>query len=327
MFSSSDVLLDALTRRQKRVARRRRQTPRRIVDQPDLVERDLGPQPPLGEVHRHNHFGRNASLSSIDAPRVTRPNERRRPSAFAKLDDVSEYPERSDSADLSVGPSAMTRNIAASALPSLGSHHSTRSAPDGGGSYGPTKHTSQHSDKVSEHSGLIARELGLDLDQVDEIMLAAAMHDIGKIGMRNDILFKPGTLTDQERELAKRHADIGGDLLQKFPMFENGAAYVRHHHERWDGTGYPDKLQGEAIPLGARIIAVADSYQAMTEQRPYRAPLSEEAALQELRNGAGTQFDPNVVEAFFRAKGLASVTTDAPALIPAPTAVSLAEST
>ncbi|TAH50342.1 MAG: HD-GYP domain-containing protein [Chloroflexota bacterium] len=188
-------------------------------------------------------------------------------------------------------------------------------------------HTSQHSDKVSEHSGLIARELGLDLDQVDEIMLAAAMHDIGKIGMRNDILFKPGTLTDQERELAKRHADIGGDLLQKFPMFENGAAYVRHHHERWDGTGYPDKLQGEAIPLGARIIAVADSYQAMTEQRPYRAPLSEEAALQELRNGAGTQFDPNVVEAFFRVKGLASVTTDAPALIPAPTAVSLAEST
>lgn len=165
------------------------------------------------------------------------------------------------------------------------------------------EHTHQHSEQVAENAGQIARALGLGPEQVDEIMLAAAMHDIGKVGMRNDILFKPGPLTMQERELAKRHAKIGGDLLSKFPLFEKGAIYVRHHHERWDGSGYPDGLKGEAIPLGARILAVADSYQAMTEQRPYRDPLPEEVALMQLREGAGTQFDPKVVATFLSVKG------------------------
>ncbi len=164
--------------------------------------------------------------------------------------------------------------------------------------------TSAHSELVSNYSAMIARAMGLSLSEVDVIARAAWLHDIGKVGMRNDILYKPGALTTQERELAKRHAAIGGELLKKFPLFEKGAIYVRHHHEWWNGKGYPDGLAGDAIPLGARILAVADAYQAMTDDRPYRKPLGENAALLELRRGAGIQFDPRVVEAFFRAKGL-----------------------
>lgn len=165
------------------------------------------------------------------------------------------------------------------------------------------EHTSQHSQQVAEHAGLIARALDLGPEEVEVVMRAAALHDIGKVGMRNDILFKPEGLTPEEREQAKRHALIGGELLQKFPLFEKGAVYVRHHHERWDGKGYPDGLAGDAIPLGARILTVADSFQAMTETRPYRQPMTEQEAAQELLAGSGTQFDPKVIDAFFRAKG------------------------
>lgn len=172
------------------------------------------------------------------------------------------------------------------------------------------EHTSEHSDNVANIAGMIARELGMGPAQVDVVMRAAALHDIGKIGMRNDILFKPGALAPEERESAKRHAAIGGDLLKKFPLFEVGADYVRHHHERWDGKGYPDGLAGEAIPLGARIVSVADSFQAMVEVRPYRKPLTEHQALNELRACAGTQFDPKVVEAFFRVKGYSTTTVE-----------------
>lgn len=171
-------------------------------------------------------------------------------------------------------------------------------------------HTSAHSDLVAEHAGLIARALGMSVEDVEVIMRAAALHDIGKVGMRNDILFKADSLTPEERELAKRHAVIGGDLLAKFPLFEKGAAFVRHHHERWDGTGYPDGLAGEAIPLGARILAVADSFQAMTEERPYRRPLTRQEAFDELRAGSGTQFDPQVVDAFLRANNATDLVPD-----------------
>jgi putative nucleotidyltransferase with HDIG domain len=164
--------------------------------------------------------------------------------------------------------------------------------------------TSTHSELVSKYAAMIASTMGLSISEVDVISRAAWLHDIGKVGMRNDILFKPGPLTAGERELAKRHAVIGGELLTKFPLFEKGAIYVRHHHEWWNGTGYPDGLVGDAIPLGARILAVADAYQAMTDERPYRKPLGEKIALEELRHNAGIQFDPKVVEAFFRAKGL-----------------------
>jgi putative nucleotidyltransferase with HDIG domain len=165
-------------------------------------------------------------------------------------------------------------------------------------------HTSRHSELVAEHAGLIARTLGLGPEQVDIIEKAAVLHDIGKVGMRNDILFKAGPLTVEERESAKHHAVIGGDLLKMFPLFENGADYVRHHHERWNGSGYPDGLRGEEIPLGARILAVADAYQAMIEERPYRKPLSQEEAFANLQQDAGVLFDPQIVAAFFKAKGV-----------------------
>lgn len=181
------------------------------------------------------------------------------------------------------------------------------------------EHTSRHSELVAEHAELIARGLGLGPEEVDTIARAAALHDIGKVGMRNDILFKAGTLTLDEREEAKRHALIGGELLKKFPLFEKGAIYVRHHHERWDGTGYPDGLKGEAIPLGARILTVADSFQAMIEDRPYRRPLTLEQAFNELVKGAGTQFDPRVVDILLRAKG-STLTVQPPVALQEPTA-------
>ncbi len=164
--------------------------------------------------------------------------------------------------------------------------------------------TSSHCERVAQNAEAIARELGLGPAEVEVITRAAWLHDIGKVGMRNDILFKPAALTPSERELAQRHSIIGGELLKKFPLFEEGAVYVRHHHEHWDGSGYPDGLSGERIPLGARILAVADAFQAMTDERPYRAPLTLEAAIMELQRCSGTQFDPRIVDAFFRAKHL-----------------------
>ena len=164
--------------------------------------------------------------------------------------------------------------------------------------------TANHCELVAHYAEGIAHELKLGPDEVDIIIRAAWLHDIGKVGMRNQILFKSGALTRDERAEAQRHALIGGNLLTKFPLFKKGAVYVRHHHEWWDGTGYPDRLAGEEIPLGARILAVADAYQAMTGDRSYRQAMSEEAALAELRVWSGTQFDPTVVQAFFKFKGI-----------------------
>lgn len=164
--------------------------------------------------------------------------------------------------------------------------------------------TARHSELVAKYAEMIAHTLDLPAEEIDVIIRAAWLHDIGKIGMRNDILYKPGMLSPEEREAAKHHAKIGGELLTKFPLFEKGSVYVRHHHEWWNGKGYPDGLAGEKIPLGARIMAVADSFEAMTAVRPYRKPMSEQAAFEQLRKGMGTQFDPRVVEAFLLAKGV-----------------------
>lgn len=163
--------------------------------------------------------------------------------------------------------------------------------------------TQRHSELVAKNSEGIARVLGLSQAEIDIIVRAAYLHDIGKIGMANDILFKPGPLSSDERDMATQHAVIGSELLKKFPAFDVGALYVRHHHERWDGTGYPDGLRGTQIPLGARIITVADAFQAMTEDRPYRRALSSEVALQEIYKNAGLQFDPEVMRALFQVIG------------------------
>lgn len=163
--------------------------------------------------------------------------------------------------------------------------------------------TFDHSERVSRLAMEIGKLLEMSPAELDVLIPAALLHDLGKIGMAGAILFKPGALTDDERLRAQKHAEIGGDLLAKFPLFEKGAALVRHHHEHYDGMGYPDRLKGEVIPLGARIIAVADSYTAMTEDRPYRKALSKDEALAEVFRCSGTQFDPRVVEALMRSMG------------------------
>ncbi len=158
--------------------------------------------------------------------------------------------------------------------------------------------TFDHSKQVSAHAESIAIALDLPPHDVEIIGSAALLHDLGKVGMADAILFSNRRLSLPERKSAERHAEIGAVLLDKFPLFQRGAHLVRHHHERFDGTGYPDGLKGQAIPLGSRIIAVADAYQAMIEERGYRRALSEEEAVKQLVDCGGTQFDPAVVQAF-----------------------------
>ncbi len=156
--------------------------------------------------------------------------------------------------------------------------------------------TLDHSKRVSAHAESIAVALSLSPQEVEVIASAALVHDLGKVGMADAILFSTRRLSPGERKSAERHSEIGAVLLDKFPLFHKGAALVRHHHERFDGTGYPDGLEGEEIPIGSRIIAVADAYQAMIEERAYRRALTKEAAIGELIACSGTQFDPAVVQ-------------------------------
>ncbi|HEX9077357.1 MAG TPA: HD-GYP domain-containing protein [Anaerolineae bacterium] len=160
------------------------------------------------------------------------------------------------------------------------------------------QHTFDHSRNVSKSSRAMAEALKLPQEEIETIASAALLHDLGKVGMADGILFSPKLLNPEERKSAQRHAEIGAMLLSKFPLFEKGAILVRYHHERYDGNGYPDGLKGEAIPIGARIISVADAYQAMTEERPYRSAFTHDMAAKQIVAGSGSQFDPKVVEKF-----------------------------
>jgi hypothetical protein len=144
----------------------------------------------------------------------------------------------------------------------------------------------------------VAERLGLSEDEIAAIKLGALFHDIGTIGVPESVLRKPGTLDEREWNEVKAHATIGANLLSNVPMLERVRPIVLSHHERYDGTGYPAGLREDQIPLAAQIIAVADAYQAMTAERPYRGAMSSKASLKELRANAGTQFNPVVVEAF-----------------------------
>lgn len=157
--------------------------------------------------------------------------------------------------------------------------------------------TFQHSRRVAELAEAIARQLGLDPDQVELIRSAGRVHDIGKIAVPDAVLLKPGRLTDEEFALMKKHPVAGAEILDRFPEYRRGRSIVLHHHERWDGKGYPAGLAGRQIPLGARIMAVADSFDAMTSSRPYREGMPVSKALAILREGRGTQWDPEVVDA------------------------------
>jgi HD-GYP domain-containing protein (c-di-GMP phosphodiesterase class II) len=143
----------------------------------------------------------------------------------------------------------------------------------------------------------IATRMGLGPEEVELTRLAASLHDLGKLAIPEELLRKPGPLTEPERVVLERHPQIGFRMLESLGI-EPVADWVLHHHERWDGRGYPDRLPGEQIPLGARIIFVADAFDAMTSERVYRRRLSADDALAELVRCAGSQFDPDVVDAF-----------------------------
>ncbi len=161
--------------------------------------------------------------------------------------------------------------------------------------------TSQHTEEVVRLAVAVAAELDLDLDAVRNVELGAVLHDIGKVRVPESILNKPGPLTDEEWTVMKTHPEVGEHILRPIQSLNGILPIVRHHHERWDGGGYPDELTGRAIPLGARIVAVCDAYRAMTENRPYRSALSSDEARKELHEGSGSQFDPDCVEALIRA--------------------------
>jgi response regulator RpfG family c-di-GMP phosphodiesterase len=160
-------------------------------------------------------------------------------------------------------------------------------------------YTDGHSRRVAAHSVMVARRMGLSSEEVERVRAAAAVHDIGKLRVPADVLSKPGRLTSAEFELVKSHADAGAEIVACLGDPEL-SAIVRHHHERFDGAGYPSGLAGEQIPLGARIIAVADTFDALTSVRPYRPAEPHKRALEALVKASGTQLDPVAVRAFLR---------------------------
>ena len=156
--------------------------------------------------------------------------------------------------------------------------------------------TSQHSARVAEYSVLIGKELGFDDTQCEQLKKAALLHDIGKIGIPDRILNKPDRLTDDEYAVMKSHVVKGGEILKSFTLIEHVEDGALYHHERYDGKGYVHGLKGEEIPLNARIIGIADAFDAMTANRVYRKQLDMNHVIEEIRKGRGTQFDPKLVD-------------------------------
>lgn len=161
-------------------------------------------------------------------------------------------------------------------------------------------YTREHSKKVSEYALKITQELGLSADEQEVMRETALLHDIGKVGIAEVILNKPDKLNPQEWAEIKRHTQIGEGFLEPLKVLHIEQSMIRHHHERYDGKGYPDRLKGEQIPLYARILAVADAYEAMVSERPYRRALSPIEALTELERCSGSQFDPEIVKVFVK---------------------------
>ena len=159
-------------------------------------------------------------------------------------------------------------------------------------------YTRGHSDRVSEYSVLIGEKLGLPEDQIKTLRIGGLFHDIGKIGIPDSILLKPDKLSDDEYSQIKNHPSIGAHILGSAEIFKDIIPIVKHHHERYDGNGYPSRLKGEEIPYIARIAAVADTFDAMTSRRSYRGPIDIEHVKDEIKRCEGTQFDPQVAEAF-----------------------------
>lgn len=161
-------------------------------------------------------------------------------------------------------------------------------------------YTYSHSSEVADIALTIGRELSLPDDQLFKINFAAILHDIGKIGIPGHVLNKPGILTEEEFNIVKEHPAIGARILAGIPLLKDVTEIVLHHHAHWDGNGYPSNLAGAAIPLGARIIAVADTYQAMVSNRPYRESLPHHKAIEQIASCAGSQLDPAIVKVFMK---------------------------
>ena len=159
-------------------------------------------------------------------------------------------------------------------------------------------YTRGHSTRVNEYSKAIGIELGLSDEQLEFLQYAALLHDVGKIGIDEKILCKPSKLNKMEWGTVKDHPLMGANIIEPIELFSEILPFVIHHHESFNGEGYPQGLKGSEIPYGARIIAVADAFDAMTSDRPYRKAYSASAALEEIQEKAGTQFDPQVVGAF-----------------------------
>lgn len=160
-----------------------------------------------------------------------------------------------------------------------------------------------HSDRVTAYAVKLAEKVGVSAEDIEIIEQMGLMHDIGKAGISEAILNKPARLEPHERKAVERHPVIGEHIVNSIRSFQSGLFLIRHHHERPDGRGYPDGLEGEEIPLAARILSVADAFDAMTTKRPYRDPMEKNEALDELRAQAGSQFDPRLVDAFCEMAG------------------------
>ncbi|KOA20435.1 cyclic di-GMP phosphodiesterase response regulator RpfG [Clostridium homopropionicum DSM 5847] len=161
-------------------------------------------------------------------------------------------------------------------------------------------YTNGHSERVTEYSLLIAKEMGMDEEKIETLEYMGLLHDVGKIGIKDSILNKQAPLDNEEFVIMKTHPSIGSKILSTMKSLNIIIPGVKYHHEKFDGTGYCDGLKGEEIPLEARIIAVADTYDAMTTDRPYRKGLSHEIAMEEINKFSGKQFDPKIVEYFNR---------------------------
>jgi diguanylate cyclase (GGDEF)-like protein len=202
-----------------------------------------------------------------------------------RFDNVEGYEEDSD-------PYHLHRFLKDSSLATI---QALAAAVDAKDSY-----TRGHSRRVAEYASSLAKYIGVSQAEQELIYTTGTLHDVGKIGVPDSILNKPGRLTDDERIIMETHPALGEVIVRKAPALAAALPGVRHHHERWDGKGYPDGLSGEEIPRLARFLAVADTFDAMTSDRPYRKGLPHEVALGEISKGAGTQFDPELAEAFVR---------------------------